>query len=82
MRYTNLKYWDGISDSLIEGDISTADELFAEEGGSDSVDLSGCYAIPGLIDAHIHLCLTPEIKDPNEQTIPARDHEESPHLRA
>ncbi len=73
MRYTNLKYWDGISDSLIEGDISTADELFAEEGGSDSVDLSGCYAIPGLIDAHIHLCLNPEIKDPNEQTLPTRD---------
>ena len=30
-------------------------------------DMAGLFMIPGLIDAHIHLCLDPHIKDPLQQ---------------
>ncbi|SVD87702.1 uncharacterized protein METZ01_LOCUS440556, partial [marine metagenome] len=64
--YKNLTYWDGISDDMIEGDLSVADGIFVKAGG-EGRDLSGCYAIPGLIDAHVHMCLNPDISDPLAQ---------------
>ena len=64
--YKNLTYWDGISDDMVEGDLSVADGIFVKAGG-EGRDLSGCYAIPGLIDAHVHMCLNPDISDPLAQ---------------
>jgi imidazolonepropionase-like amidohydrolase len=69
--YTNLQYWDGTSSELSSGDLTVAGELFSDTSGSvEEQDLSGLFAIPGLIDAHVHLCLNPEIKDPNLQAVP------------
>ncbi|MBL6689042.1 MAG: amidohydrolase family protein [Pseudomonadales bacterium] len=73
MRYKNLQYWDGIGDSLQDGDICVEDGRFVDETRAESRDLSGCFAIPGLIDAHIHLCLNPEVRDPDDQTLPGRE---------
>ena len=36
-------------------------------GAGDTVkDLGGAFVIPGLIDAHVHLCLDPEIRNPDD----------------
>ena len=72
---TNLKVWDGLSDGIDSG----RDALVIEDGriveltsgdalsGFEKQDMGGLYCIPGLIDAHIHLCLDPAIRDPLEQ---------------
>ncbi len=73
MWLTNIQIWDGVSDSL-----SPADAILIEQqkivrlGASDEakgtvVDLQGMTLIPGLIDAHVHMCLNPDIKDPLAQ---------------
>ena len=65
-RYINLKLWDGVSDELRLAELCVADGKFsdgaAEEAGVE--DLQGGVVIPGLIDAHIHLCLDPDVRDP------------------
>ncbi len=62
-RYINLKLWDGVSDELRPAELCVADGKFsdgaAEEAGVE--DLQGGVVIPGLIDAHIHLCLDPDV---------------------
>ncbi len=69
IEYTNLSYWDGESDAMQEGSFCVAAGQFAAPDTTTSRrDMSGLYAIPGLIDAHIHICLNPEIKDPFKQT--------------
>ena len=71
MQYKNLSYWDGVGDNNVEGDILVAEGLFVESTTEQgSKDMSGLFAIPGLIDAHIHLCLNPEIRDPFAQSKP------------
>jgi imidazolonepropionase-like amidohydrolase len=50
--------------------------MFVSEstGPDDQVrDMKGLFAIPGLIDAHVHMCLDPEVKDPLQQTAPGKD---------
>ncbi len=64
--YKKLKYWDGVSAELVEGDLSVDDGIFVE-GSGEGRNFSGCYAIPGLIDAHVHMCLNPDITDPLAQ---------------
>ncbi len=64
--YKKLKYWDGVSAELVEGDLSVDDGIFVE-GSGEARNFSGCYAIPGLIDAHVHMCLNPDITDPLAQ---------------
>ena len=71
----NLKIWDGESDSIDAGmdavqiengvivDIGSSDTL----KGADERDMGGLYLIPGLIDAHVHMCLDPEIMNPADQ---------------
>ena len=72
---TNLNIWDG--DTTLEG----ADTLCFEGGvitavghsddmtlGQDAIDCGGLTAIPGLIDAHVHLELNPDDKNPPERT--------------
>lgn len=70
--YRNLKFWDGVSETLSDANDLTisGSTISSFNAGPDSThrDAAGLYAIPGLIDAHIHLCLNPEIKDPFEQT--------------
>lgn len=67
--YRNLRYWNGTGEELRDEDIHVNEGLFSQIGnGKETEDLSGCFAIPGLIDAHVHLCLDPELKDPMKQT--------------
>ena len=82
--FKNVRIWNGLAESIDAG----IDCLTFENGqvtsvgssgelGSDcqdySQDMSGVTLIPGLIDAHIHLCLNPEQKDPLAQEDPGRD---------
>ena len=63
---TGLKIWDGCADGylpaanvlVLEG--ANITEVGSEARGA-SQDCSGLYALPGLIDAHIHLVLDPSI---------------------
>ncbi|MDG1203837.1 MAG: amidohydrolase family protein, partial [Pseudomonadales bacterium] len=75
----NLNIWDGESDELIAANAIKIDhnEIAAITDSSVQVeedeqvhDLQGLYCIPGLIDAHVHMCLNPVLKDPLEQDKP------------
>lgn len=70
--YMNLNVWDGISDDMQTGNLGVAGGKFVSAGGQGR-DFSGCYAIPGLIDAHVHMCLNPDISDPLRQTEPGTE---------
>ena len=73
MLLRNVKIWDGVSEEissdydaiLIENGrvkrLTSADEKIA---GVASRDYQGAFVVPGLIDAHIHLCLDPAVQDP------------------
>lgn len=63
-------------------DCAEGEKLAGESGGFDTVDAVGCFAIPGLIDAHCHVGIWEdsvgfEGDDGNEMTDPV-----TPHLRA
>jgi imidazolonepropionase-like amidohydrolase len=76
VRYENLNIWDGESTSVQQGALVVSDGLFVSESTdpNDQVrDMNGLFAIPGLIDAHVHMCLDPEVKDPLQQTVPGKD---------
>jgi imidazolonepropionase-like amidohydrolase len=73
MLLRNVTLWDGCGSDyssdydairiLPEGTLqcTTSDDRI---GNEPTKDLAGAYVIPGLIDAHIHLCLDPEESDP------------------
>lgn len=81
----NLKIWNGVDDTIDHGVdavtfengcltfVGSSEDLGAEVPGSVVKDMGGLYMIPGLIDAHIHLCLDPHIKDPLQQERLARE---------
>ena len=52
--------WDGISDASVEADVAIDGPYVsgsgADVGGANSIDISGCTVLPGLIEAHAHLC--------------------------
>ena len=67
----NLKVWDGRSNELVAHDaieikngniVSLAHS--ADISDKTSRDMGGLTAIPGLIDAHVHMCLDPDERDP------------------
>jgi len=73
---TDVFAWDGISNQRseqtltvrIEGDRITGFGPESElAGGIETLSLRGCTVLPGLIDAHVHLCLDPTVFDPHEQ---------------
>ena len=54
----NARIVDVYGGDIIEGDIAIVDGLIAGIGeyeGESVVDAGGRYALPGLIDAHIHI---------------------------
>ena len=73
--YTNLRIWDGISDDYVDADsIVVSDGKIAEVGtGLGGADMSGLTAIPGLIDAHVHMVLDPALRSIPEQL--AQEHD-------
>jgi imidazolonepropionase-like amidohydrolase len=52
--------WDGLTDRPVEGNVVVDGGVIAatgaDAGGGSSLDISGCTVLPGLIDAHAHLC--------------------------
>jgi len=78
--FRHLNIWNGTSESIdggIDGISFENGQLThvgsAEDIEGESRDLGGLTLIPGLIDAHIHLCLDPDQKDPMEQEKPGRE---------
>ena len=68
MQYKNLQIWDGVGEAFTHGVIDVDGELFSEKSVDGEVqDMQGLYAIPGLIDAHVHMCLDPGLQDPLKQ---------------
>ena len=68
--YANLRVWDGIANGYVEADsISVANGLISAVGKRDpkARDMSGLTVIPGLMDAHVHMTLDPEIPSAEEQ---------------
>lgn len=71
----NLVIWDGTGEAVqpgldaieITGEYITRVGSSDEMDGSDARDMAGLHVMPGLIDAHVHLCLNPEISDPLAQ---------------
>ena len=74
--YSNVRIWDGVAEHYL----ADADAIRVENGKISAVgmraeltgdalerDLTGLTLIPGLIDAHVHLCLNPEIKSAADQ---------------
>ncbi|MFT5562212.1 MAG: imidazolonepropionase-like amidohydrolase, partial [Litorivivens sp.] len=70
MWLTNAKVWDGVSPILADADaIEIRDGKIhrlaaTAEASGDVLDCSGLTLIPGMIDAHVHMCLDPDVKDP------------------
>ena len=76
MIYKNLNIWGGSLPGIQQGNIAVQGEKFVHESqvtDSQSRDFSGLFALPGLIDAHVHMCLDPEVKDPLEQTVAGKE---------
>ncbi|MEZ4504141.1 MAG: amidohydrolase family protein, partial [Dehalococcoidia bacterium] len=50
--------WDGLAESARSAEVHTAAGLISAEASADAevLDVSGCTVVPGLIEAHSHLC--------------------------
>jgi imidazolonepropionase-like amidohydrolase len=74
---TNLRIWDGYNtidaDTLqfINGRISLVGHAEDMTSDGNSIDCAGLTAMPGLIDAHVHLELNPDDKNPPDKTEPS-----------
>jgi imidazolonepropionase-like amidohydrolase len=74
--FAHLRIWDGVADGYVDADairiergVITAVGSAAEiSEGADVRDMHGVTAIPGLIDAHVHMVLDPDVRDPLAQT--------------
>lgn len=70
--------WDGISPSAVETTIAIDGERIEgcgdDIGGGASLDASGCTVVPGLVEAHAHLCFdaTPGWRATFDADTPAR----------
>jgi imidazolonepropionase-like amidohydrolase len=71
---TNIRIWDGVglvdADTIrVEGQRIAAIGARSDlAGDADVIDCQGATAIPGLIDAHVHLELNPDHHKPPEKT--------------
>jgi len=70
----NLRIWDGLDwaegDSLVlhGGRIAAVGETAIDAPRPTVIDCAGAVALPGLIDAHVHMELNPEHTRPPERT--------------
>ena len=51
--------------------VATAEEAFSDTANSQTIDGTGCYAIPGLIDIHFHGCVGHDFCDGTKEAIDA-----------
>lgn len=55
----------------------------SEPGAEEVIALPGCVALPGLIDAHVHLSLDPGLLSPDDQLkVPAAERARAMEVRA
>lgn len=97
----NVRIWDGVSDDYdagcdaieLEGEairaIGDMASLPSASAASPRIDGQGAFVIPGLIDAHVHLCLDPAITDafehgrmPDDELLEAMRRRASAMVRA
>ena len=73
--YRNLRIWDGREDAYLDADsITVRGENIAALGRAErGRDMGGLTAIPGLIDAHVHMVLDPALMSVAEQLAQDRD---------
>ena len=76
-----VRVWDGeaqvvspdpVSVRVESGRIAAIGPEPGLERGARPIDLAGCVALPGLIDAHVHLDLDPALASPAEQAAVPR----------
>lgn len=71
---TNVNIWDGTAQldadtlQMSNGQITFLGQRADAAPSKHQLDCAGLTAIPGLIDAHVHLELNPDHKDPPERT--------------
>ena len=71
---TNIRIWDGAAHvdadtlQMTGGHISFLGSREDAAPSRAQIDCAGLTAIPGLIDAHVHLELNPDHKDPPQRT--------------
>ena len=73
--YRNLRIWDGQADDYVEASSITVKgaRILAVGQASGGRDMGGLTAIPGLIDAHVHMVLDPALMSVAEQLSQAPD---------
>ena len=62
MRLTGGRVFDP-NRGFVLRDVYTKDGLIAEEADGETLDVSGCYVIPGLTDLHFHGCQGADFSD-------------------
>ena len=73
--YSNIRLWDGLGDDYADADsIAVEGETITAIGhGLGGEDCGGLTAIPGLIDAHVHMVLDPALHSVAEQLAEPAD---------
>lgn len=69
--YTNIRLWDGVSESYSPFDsiVVEGESIVAIGRGLPGEDCSGMTVLPGLIDAHVHMVLDPSIASLTDQLM-------------
>lgn len=57
---TGAQVWDGAARGFVERDVAIVDGLVADRPAADAeqLDGTGCWLVPGLVDAHFHAYAT------------------------
>lgn len=57
---TGARVWDGTRNGFGERDLAIVDGLVTGRAapGAETLDGSGCWVLPGLVDAHFHAYAT------------------------
>lgn len=69
--YTNIRLWDGVSEdySTFDSIVVEGESIVAMGRGLPGEDCTGLTALPGLIDAHVHMVLDPSIASLTDQLM-------------
>ena len=62
MRLTGGRVFDPLK-GFVQRDVCVEDGLIAADAGGETVDVSGCWVIPGLTDLHFHGCRGADYSD-------------------
>ena len=69
MRITGGQVFD-LEQGFIARDVCTDGALISQaSGGGETLDASGCYVIPGLVDVHFHGCMGEDFSDATPQGL-------------